>query len=243
MASKRKNPPPPEVVRARQEWGQHLQDALTEAGMTRQTLGFLIGYKHVKAADQLVTGQNGPSMLVYTRILSVLPPMRLVPPPPIRKFKSRGAPGPHKPHDYPEGTVQRPPIRGRKGTWNGSAPGQNLLGLETKVAQPAAKPVQCVLFVLRQHVPGDLGAAHRVLQAHALSGVRHLASGLPALEADLQRVLADLRRLDVRDATVLDHRERVAVELDRRLGGRRRSCRARGARRSRASSRGRRGSA
>ncbi len=143
MASKRKNPPPPEVVQARKTWGQHLQDALTEAGMTRKALGFLIGYKHVTAADQLVTGQNGPSLVTYTRILAVLPAMKLVEPPPIRKVKSRGAPGPHKKHEYPEGVTSRPPIRGRRGTWEGSRPGVNLYGLETRVPGPSK---QCVLF-------------------------------------------------------------------------------------------------
>jgi hypothetical protein len=143
MASKRKNPPPPEVVAARQAWGQHLQDALTEAGMTRKALGFLIGYKHPTAADQLVTGQNGPSRFVYHRICDVLPAMKLVDPPPMRKLKSRGAPGPHKKHEYPEGVKQRPPIVGTKGTWNGSRPGENLFGLETRVPYGSR---QCVLL-------------------------------------------------------------------------------------------------
>jgi len=115
MATKRRDPPPPEMLLARQVWGQALQDELDHAKMSRETLGVLVGYNHPKSADQLVTGQNGCSLPVYERVLEIFPALRSVEAPPISvRGRGRGSPGPHKPHDYPEGTVCRPPIRGRK---------------------------------------------------------------------------------------------------------------------------------
>ncbi len=117
LPSKRQNPPPEEVIQDRQTWGRHLQDAIDRHGMSRTMVASLVGYNHVKGADQLVTGQNGASWEVYDRILEVFPEMRphahLYEPHIQREKRGQGNPGPHAEHQYPEGTFQRAPIVGR----------------------------------------------------------------------------------------------------------------------------------
>lgn len=114
MATKRKNPPDPALFQARRAFGQHIQDRLDWAKMSRKTLAVLLGYGHPASANQLITGQQGMSVEVYYRLLEVFPALRAVPVPPMTKVRrGHGSPGPHKPHEYPQGVQQSPPIRGR----------------------------------------------------------------------------------------------------------------------------------
>ncbi len=54
MATKRKNPPDPALFQARRAFGQHIQDRLDWAKMSRKTLAVLLGYGHPASAKGFV---------------------------------------------------------------------------------------------------------------------------------------------------------------------------------------------
>lgn len=117
--SKRKTKPDPEVFEARRNWGARLLLELRALRKTPEWLGAQVGYAMPESMIQVINGHQGVSREVYASILRVVPEMHAVAPPPMRRVaKGSGAPGPHKPHDYPRlGPIsaRRPKPRATKG--------------------------------------------------------------------------------------------------------------------------------
>ena len=100
--TKRKTAYPDEVVEALRNWGGRLALELRALRKTPEWLGERVGYAMPSSMRQVTNGHQGVSKEVYRRILRLVPEMRGVPAPPmVKRFKGQGAPGPHKPHDYP----------------------------------------------------------------------------------------------------------------------------------------------
>lgn len=101
--SVRKNPPDPVIFERRCDWGGRLLAELGKMRKTPQWLGRRVGYRTPSSMRQVINGHQGISRAVYERVLDVVPAMRSVPAPPMfRESQGTGAPGPHKPHDYPK---------------------------------------------------------------------------------------------------------------------------------------------
>ncbi len=99
----RKTAPAPEVLEARRTWGGRLLVELNGLRKTSAWLGKRVGYKLPGSMRQVINGHQGVSIEVYKKILRAVPAMKKVDPPPMRKSRQgKGAPGPHKPHDYPK---------------------------------------------------------------------------------------------------------------------------------------------
>lgn len=101
--SKRKTAPPNDVLEARRTWGGRLLVELNSINKSPEWLGEKVGYKVPGSMRQVINGHQGISYEVYADILEHVPEMRGVKPPPMNKGKKgKGAPGPHKDHDYPK---------------------------------------------------------------------------------------------------------------------------------------------
>lgn len=104
--SRRRNPPSQELLAERRAWGAALNDALQKRGLSPQWLGKVVGYKVPDSLRQVINGHHGVSREIYGRIVSEIPEMASVKMPPMwREKQGPGAPGPHKPHEYPGNSV------------------------------------------------------------------------------------------------------------------------------------------
>lgn len=105
--SKRKNPPNPVVLEHRRTWGARLSIELNSLRKTPKWLGEQIGFKTPRSIRQIINGHQPMSLEVYKKIIELVPEMMDVPV--LAHFvfsadpsQKKGAPGPHKPHNYPK---------------------------------------------------------------------------------------------------------------------------------------------
>ena len=101
--SVRKTPPDPVIFERRRDWGARVLVELKARRKTPEWLGAAVGYGTPSSMRQVINGHQGVSRDVYRKIVSLLPELQCVPAPPMKVDRQgRGAPGPHKPHDYPK---------------------------------------------------------------------------------------------------------------------------------------------
>lgn len=101
--SLRKTPAHPRVQARRVRWGARVRAELENIGRSPLWLGRQVRYKNPASMRQVVNGHQGISRAIYNKIILLLPGLRRISAPPIMvERQGRGAPGPHKKHDYPK---------------------------------------------------------------------------------------------------------------------------------------------
>lgn len=103
--TKRQNAPPDGLVCIRRMFGAAIVAALKMIGKSPEWLGRRVGYSTPSSMRQVINGHQGMSVAVYRKVIEELPVLAFVAAPPMNiERQGKGAPGPHKEHDYPPDT-------------------------------------------------------------------------------------------------------------------------------------------
>lgn len=110
--SRRRTQRDPVVAEYWRTWGARLRLELRSMGKDWRWLGEQVYPNRPSSIRQVLNGHQGMSREAFNKVLELVPAMRTHWEPPIFvEAQGVGAPGPHKPHDYPN-------LGRRVGGWN-----------------------------------------------------------------------------------------------------------------------------